>query len=86
MLYQREPVIPVDVDVNNNSNSEFLKDEDMDYDLDEVTFSKTIQAMLDLRGKHKIAIYSIKFKNIFSYNHPLVFIFTFVIDDYIFFA
>ncbi|XP_050065657.1 uncharacterized protein LOC126554640, partial [Aphis gossypii] len=50
MLYQREPVIPVDVDVNNNSNSEFLKEEDIDYDLDEVTFSKTVQAMLDLRG------------------------------------
>jgi len=42
MLYQREPIAPIDVEVTNSNNYEFLKDQEFSYDLDEVTFSKTV--------------------------------------------
>lgn len=51
MLYQREPIIPIDVEVANSNNNELFEDQEFSYDFDEVTFSKTVQTMLDLRSK-----------------------------------
>lgn len=51
MLYQREPIIPIDVEVTNNAHNELFEDQELSYDFDEVTFSKTVQTMMDLRSK-----------------------------------
>lgn len=52
MLYQREPVLPVDIEYNeNNDISEEL---DSDWDIDEDMFSNMVQKMLQLRGKYFI--------------------------------
>jgi len=50
MLYQREPVLPIDVDINEKINDDISGD--FDFDFDELEFSKTIETMLQLRGKN----------------------------------
>lgn len=50
MLYQREPVLPIDVG-NNEEISDDTSD-NFDFDFDEIEFSKTIETMLQLRGKN----------------------------------
>jgi len=50
MLYQREPVLPIDVDNNEEIGIDIY--ENFDFDFDELYFSKTIETMLQLRGKH----------------------------------
>jgi len=51
MLYQREPILPIDVEVAHSNNTELFEDEEFSYDFDEDTFSKTDGMMLDLRSK-----------------------------------
>jgi len=50
LLYQREPILPIDID----NNKEVVCDDinDFDFDIDEIEFSKTIETMLHLRGKN----------------------------------
>lgn len=51
MLYQREPVLPIDVDNNEEICISDDISDNFDFDFDEVEFSKTIETMLQLRSK-----------------------------------
>lgn len=49
MLYQREPILPVDVEFSENFTNEMFN---VDWDLDEKAFTNTVNTMLHLRGIH----------------------------------
>jgi len=53
ILYQREPVLPVDVQYNDSEFTEPLTNY-FENDFDETEFSKTVETMIQLRG---ISIY-----------------------------
>jgi len=55
MLYQREPVLPIDVDINEKIGEDIS--DDFDFDFDELEFSKTIETMLQLTGKNMHCIF-----------------------------
>lgn len=52
MLYQREPILPIDVKNNEIDNVEFF--DDFENIFDETKFSQTVETMLQLRGIYNV--------------------------------
>lgn len=52
LLYQREPILPVDVMNSQSFNDETFNE--FENDLNEIEFSQTVEKMLQLRGKYYI--------------------------------
>jgi len=48
MLYQREPILPVDIEFSEDSF--VFETSDTDWDLDEKAFTETVHTMLQLRS------------------------------------
>lgn len=59
MLYQREPVLRIDVDNNEEICISDDISDNFDFDFDEVEFSKTIETMLQLSKRY--TLYTLKY-------------------------